>query len=217
MRTRSYVVASLRSAAMLAILSTAAGAQSRSVSPTKGYAFDATPYVGYMVFGDLIKGPLGTSIYSAPAPVYGAQLGMHLTPNISVIGNLATTSGDIKAGIPFLGGISVANSRLVMYDAGLQLDIPVTSIAGTSMSPFIQAGAGGMRYDISESVLSTTATNFAANVGLGADIAITPEIGVRLMAKDYIGKFDFKDATSFAFTGETANSFAFSVGARFSF
>jgi hypothetical protein len=217
MRTPSYVVASMRSAAMLAILATAAGAQSRSVPPAKGYAFDVTPYVGYMVFGDLIKGPLGTSIYSAPAPVYGAQLGMYLTPNISVIGNLATTSGDITAGIPFLGGISVANSRLVMYDAGLQLDIPVTSIAGTSMSPFIQAGAGGMRYDISQSVLSTTATNFAANVGLGADIAITREIGVRLMAKDYIGKFDFKDATSFDFTGETANSFAFSLGARFSF
>ena len=148
-----------------------------------------------MVFGDFVKGPLGTSIYSAPAPVFGAQLGMHLAPNISLVGNLATTSGDIKAGIPFLGGLSVAHSTMVLYDGDLQLDIPVTTCGGASFSPFIQAGAGAIHYDISESIVSTKATNFAGNVGLGADVAIGKDFGIRLMAKDYIGKFDVKDAT----------------------
>jgi hypothetical protein len=217
MRLRSFFRLSLPSAVALATLGTAAHAQARASSLPSGKAFDFTPYVGYMVFGSLMDGPLGTSIGNAPAPVYGAQLGMRLAPNISVIGNVAASSSDIKAGIPLIGGLSVAHSNMLIYDGGLQLDVPVTTIAGTAMSPFIQAGAGAIRYDISQSFLSTTATNFAANVGLGADVALGNNIGVRLMAKDYIGRFDFKDATFVDFEGKTANNFAFSAGLRLSF
>jgi hypothetical protein len=217
MRLHSFSLATLRAAVALATLSTAAHAQSRTKPLPVGKAFDVTPYVGYMVFGDYISGPFGTSLSNAPAPVYGAQLGMHLTPSLSVIGNLATTSSDVKAGIPFLGGLSVAQSRMVMYDGGLQLDIPVTTIAGTAMRPFIQAGAGAIRYDITQSLLSVKATNFAGNVGVGADITLGNDVGLRLMAKDYVGKFDFKEATLMDFEGKTANNFAFSAGVRFSF
>jgi hypothetical protein len=217
MRLRSFFRLSLPSAVALATLGTAAHAQARASSLPSGKAFDFTPYVGYMVFGSLMDGPLGTSIGNAPAPVYGAQLGMRLAPNISLIGNVAASSSDIKAGIPLIGGLSVAHSNMLIYDGGLQLDVPVTTIAGTAMSPFIQAGAGAIRYDISQSFLSTTATNFAANVGLGADVALGNNIGVRLMAKDYIGRFDFKDATFVDFEGKTANNFAFSAGLRLSF
>jgi hypothetical protein len=217
MRLRSFFRLSLPSAVALATFGTAAHAQARASSLPSGKAFDFTPYVGYMVFGSLMDGPLGTSIGNAPAPVYGAQLGMRLAPNISLIGNVAASSSDIKAGIPLIGGLSVAHSNMLIYDGGLQLDVPVTTIAGTAMSPFIQAGAGAIRYDISQSFLSTTATNFAANVGLGADVALGNNIGVRLMAKDYIGRFDFKDATFVDFEGKTANNFAFSAGLRLSF
>ena len=106
---------------------------------------------------------------------------------------------------------------MVLYDGGLQLDIPVTTVAGASFSPFIQAGAGAIHYDISESIISTKATNFAGNVGLGADVAIGNGFGIRVMAKDYIGKFDAKEATSLDFSGQTANNFAFSAGVRVSF
>jgi len=217
MRTRSFTLATLRTAVALATVTTAAHAQSRAKSLPGGKAFDVTPYVGYMVFGDYITGPFGTSLSNAPAPVYGAQIGMHLAPNISIIGNLATTSSDVKAGIPLLGGLSVAHSRMVMYDGGLQLDVPVTTIAGTAMRPFIQAGAGAIRYDISQSLLSVKATNFAGNVGVGADVTLGNDVGLRLMAKDYVGKFDFKEATLLDYEGKTANNFAFSAGVRFSF
>ena len=93
----------------------------------------------------------------------------------------------------------------------------MTRVAGTSFSPFIQAGAGAIRYDITQSFVDVTSTSFAANVGVGADLAIGNNMGIRLMAKDYIGKFDFKDATFIDFEGKTANNFAFSAGVRFSF
>jgi hypothetical protein len=217
MRLHSYLRTSLRSALALVTLGTAAHAQSRANSLPSGKAFDFTPYVGYMVFGSILDGPFGTSIGSAPAPVFGAQLGMRLAPNISLVGNVAAASSDIKAGIPLIGGLSVAHSNMLLYDGGLQLDVPQMTIAGTTTSPFIQAGAGAMRYEISQSFLSTNATNFAGNIGVGADVALGRNVGMRLMAKDYIGKFDIKDATFIDYEGKTANNLAFSAGLKLSF
>jgi hypothetical protein len=193
-------------------------AQSRQAAvPASAFAFQATPYVGYMVFGDYLSGPLGSSVSNAPATMVGAELGMKIAPNVAIVGNLATASSDIQAGVPLLGGVSIAHSRMVMYDAGLQLSMPLTTMAGTALTPFLEAGAGAMRYDITESFISTTATNFAANVGAGADVAVGRGVGVRVMAKDYIGKFDAQQATYLDIGTNTTNNFAFSAGLRFSF
>ena len=212
-------IQSLTLAALLGVLvPTVATAQSRGASPlATNTAFEATPYVGYMVFGPYRSGPLGTAITNAPAPVFGAQLGVRLTPNISLVGNVATASSDIQAGIPILGGISLAQSRIQMFDAGLELALPLSSMSGTAFTPFIQAGAGAMKYDISQSFITMTATNFAANVGLGADVSVGRGVGVRVMAKDYIGRFDAKQATYLDLGTNTTQSFAFSAGVRLSF
>jgi hypothetical protein len=74
-----------------------------------------------------------------------------------------------------------------------------------------------MRYNINESIIQTNATNFAANVGLGADVALGQSMGLRLMAKDYFGKFNFQDATQLDVQGQMAHNWALSAGLRFNF
>jgi hypothetical protein len=219
MRPVSFLRPSLVAGLLALALPVGAHAQTRApaTDPTSGFAFEATPYVGYMVFGNYLSGPLGSGISNAPAPLVGAELGMKITPNLALVANLATTSSDIQAGVPLLGGITMGHSRLVMYDAGLQLALPLTTAMGTQMTPFLQAGAGAMRYDITQSVVSTTATNFAANVGAGVDFAVGRGVGVRVMAKDYIGKFDAQQATYLSVNTNTTNNFAFNAGLRFSF
>jgi hypothetical protein len=202
----------------LAASVSASAASAQSGPPVaSGSAFDLTPYAGYMIFGNYLKGPLGTSISNAPGAIYGVQLGMKLMPNVSLVGNLGYTSSDIKAGIPFLGGYSIAHSSTLLYDGGIQLDLPISTASGLGLKPFAQAGVGAMRYNISESVLQTNSTNFAANLGVGADVALGQGLGLRLMAKDYIGKFNFQDATSLDIQGQTAHNWALSAGLRFNF
>jgi hypothetical protein len=75
-----------------------------------------------------------------------------------------------------------------------------------------------MRYDIhAVDVLNTTTTNFAANVGVGADIELAKGMAVRLLAKDYIGKFNFQDAVGIGGDGATAHNFGLTAGMRFDF
>ncbi|HKW12096.1 MAG TPA: outer membrane beta-barrel protein [Gemmatimonadaceae bacterium] len=198
-------------------LASSASAQVAAPPVANGTAFELTPYAGYMIFGDYLKGPLGTSISNAPGAIYGVQLGMKIYPNVSLIGNLGYTSSDITAGIPFLGGYSIAHSSTLLYDGGLQLDLPLTTASGFGLKPFAQVGAGAMRYNISESIIQTNTTNFAANVGLGADVSLGQSMGLRLMAKDYIGKFNFQGATDLDVQGQTAQNWALSAGLRFNF
>jgi hypothetical protein len=175
-----------------------------------------TPYAGYMFFGDFVKGPVGTSISSASGPMYGAQLGVNLTPNVALIGNVARASGDLKVGIPFLGGVSVGQSSAWMYDAGIQLG---TSLATSRLpvAPFVQLGAGAIRFTVGGSVLTTIATNFGANAGLGADIGLGSGISLRILAKDYIGKFDVQQATSLDVQGTTSHNIGLSGGLKVEF
>lgn len=218
---RSQRVLSCLSAvfAALSLVPAVAAAQQPVSSGTQltGSVLHVTPYVGYMVFGKYLDGPFGTSVSNAPSAVYGAQAALSLAPNVSLVGNFGYTQSKVQAGLPFIGGISIANSSMILYDGDLQLDMPLPSTNSLSLVPFIQAGVGGMHYAINESILNTTANNLAGNVGLGADLAVGRGVALRLLAKDYFGKFDFQQATGFDISSRTAQNFAFTAGLRFDF
>ena len=206
---------SIRSLVVAASVMAAAsvGAQTREV----GTGMHVTPYVGYMVFGDYLKGPLGTSLTNAPGLMYGTQLNLPLAPNFSLVGNLGYTSSDIKIGVPFFGGISAGHSTMYLYDAGLEYDFGKSKSGSVPFTPFVTAGVGAIHYNIDEDITSTNATKLAGYVGLGADFVVGRGVALRLMAKDYIGQFNFQDATGLDLTGQTAHNFAFTAGLRFDF
>jgi len=177
-----------------------------------GPSFGITPYAGYMRFGNLVSGPLGTSLRDAGAAVYGAEATLGLTSGIALVGNAAYSQPALEVGAPLIGGVSVGRSSVLLYDAALRLRVPVTG--GLPISPFVQGGAGYMRQSFDIGPASTHSTNFAYNVGAGADVAIAPRFGLQLMVKDYIGKFDAREATGLNLDTKTTHNWAVSAGLR---
>ena len=173
-------------------------------------SFGITPYAGYMKFGNLVNGPVGTSIRGAAGPVYGAEATLGLTRGIALVGNVAYASSDLEVGLPVVGGLSFGRSSALMYDAALRL----SAGSGTGIRPFVQAGAGAMRQELEVASISTHATNFAYNLGAGVDVPLGSRLGLQLMAKDYIGKFDTREATSLDLNPETTHNWTVSAGVR---
>jgi opacity protein-like surface antigen len=184
----------------------------QQVKPT---VFDVSPYAGYMMFGKLFEGPIGTSISAGSGPVYGAQMSLTMAKNVALYGNVGYSSSDLKIGLPIIGGLDVGSSKALLYDGGVELKIPMQ--AATAVTPFVQGGVGAIRYEVESGFLNTNATNVAYNFGGGVDVKLSPNFGVRLMAKDYLGKFDFKEATSFNLNGKTTNNVALTLGVNFGF
>lgn len=178
-----------------------------------GPSFGITPYAGYMKFGNLVSGPLGTSLRNAGAAVYGAEATLGLTSGIALVGNVGYSQPNLEIGAPLIGGVSVGRSSMLLYDAALRLRVPVGT-GGLPISPFVQGGAGAVRQSFDIGPASTHSTNFAYNVGAGADVGIGRRLGLQVMVKDYIGKFDAQEATALNVDTKTTHNFAVSAGLR---
>src|SRR5215213_7549798 len=196
----------------VAVLASAMPLAAQQVKPT---VFDVTPYAGYMMFGKLFSGPVGTSISAGNGPVYGAQMSLTMAKSVALYGNVGYSSSDLKIGLPIIGGLDVGSSKALMYDGGVELKVPMQ--AASAVTPFVQGGVGAIRYEVESGFLNTKATNVAYNFGGGVDVRLSPNFGIRLMAKDYLGKFDFKEATSFEVNGKTTNNVALMLGVNLGF
>jgi hypothetical protein len=71
-----------------------------------------------------------------------------------------------------------------------------------------------MRQEIEVAPVAATSTNFAYNLGAGVDVPLGPRLGLQLMAKDYIGKFDVREATAVPVDARTAHNWTLSAGVR---
>ena len=196
-------------------LAASLGAIPLAAQQVKPTVFDVSPYAGYMMFGKLFEGPIGTSISAGSGPVYGAQMSLTMAKNVALYGNVGYSSSDLKIGLPIVGGLDVGSSKALLYDGGVELKVPMQ--AASMVTPFVQGGIGAIRYEVESGFLNTNATNVAYNFGGGVDVKLSPNFGVRLMAKDYLGKFDFKEATSFNLNGKTTNNVALTLGVNFGF
>lgn len=199
--------------ASLVLIPGVAGAQQRA-APTVARI---TPYVGYLTFGDLATGPIGTSISNQSAAVYGVQAGLNLTRNIALVGHIGYADSNIEVGLPLIGGFNIADSKVLLYDGGVQLRLPGLLAGREAVVPYVEGGVGAIRYEVRAAGLTTESTNVAANVGGGVDLQFGRTLGVRLMAKDYIGRFDFRDISGFNVEGRRAHNVAFGIGLNLGF
>ena len=178
---------------------------------------EVSPYVGYFLASNIAEGPLGTSLSSGSGALYGAQVRVPLLPSVAVIGNFGYSTGKLRFGVPILGGVSFGDAKTFLYDGGLQLSAPALARGSRALIPFAQVGVGGVRREISAGGISNASTNLAWNAGFGADMQIVPGIGMRLLMKDYIGKFDIREATGIDAKSRTMNDWGLSLGVNLSF
>lgn len=209
--TSSFVRLAAVAAAAAALTVSAATAHAQST----GVGAHLTPYAGALITGDWYDGPVGTSIAATNAPMLGVQGGIPLSRGIALVGNLAYASGDLRIGLPLLGGVNVGSANTWLYDAGLELG----GLAGrsTGVAPFVTGGIGGMTNDIKASVFDVRASNVAYTVGVGVDVGISDGFVLRLQAKDWIGRFNSEDAVGFRAEGNLAHNVALTAGVALRF
>jgi opacity protein-like surface antigen len=211
-----YFLAASSIAAIAAAPAAAQDADRHSTPP-----FRVTPYAGYMVFGKYLEGPLGVGLTNESAPVYGAELGIHLTDNIALVGNVGYAKSSWQVSAPIVGGFSFGDASVLMYDAGLQLRAPLGGRFGGQLTPVVQLGVGAMRHSADNLPVTLKSTNLALNAGLGFDYQLSRNLGMRVMAKDYMSKLDFGQAVGLDgvefLQGKRAHNVALSVGVSVGF
>ncbi|MBY0492219.1 MAG: porin family protein [Gemmatimonadaceae bacterium] len=174
-----------------------------------------TPFAGYLVTGNWYDGPIGTSLKNSNAPMAGVQGSVPLTRGVALVGNLAYASGDLRIGLPLIGGVNVGSAKTWLYDAGLE--IGGLGNRATGIAPFVQGGIGGMTNDIQASVFNTRASNVAYSAGVGIDIGLSKGFALRAQAKDWISRFNSEQAIGFRADGNLAHNWALTAGMKLSF
>jgi len=180
-----------------------------------GVGATLTPYAGYLIAGNWYDGPIGTSISSTNAPMVGGQASIPLTKGIALVGNLAYASGDLRIGLPLLGGVNVGSVNTWLYDAGLELGGLSTKKIG--IAPFVQVGIGGLTNDIKNSLLNVRASNIAYTGGVGLDVGLAERFALRVQAKDWVSRFNSEDAVGFRAEGNLAHNWALTAGVKLTF
>jgi opacity protein-like surface antigen len=219
----------------IALAATAATASAQDVgSPvTSGRSsFYVGPYAGYMLFGNLADYPNDDLSLSLENGLFvGAQAGFSFTPNVALLANLGySKSKFVSKRSQVIGGgtnTTVNQNQDVgtyLYDADLQFRLPfLANRMGSTVAPFVQAGLGQIKYTYNTSSLTASTsesdTKFTYNAGVGVDLQVRPNIGLRLMAKDYITSFDFDKYYDVDNSRKSriANNVALTAGLNFGF
>jgi hypothetical protein len=171
-----------------------------------------TPYFGYMSLGHYVDGPLGTSASGGEGGLVGAQIKLPLSPFVALVGNVAHANSNLVFFDPDGGGPSIDNSGVWMFDGDLQFSSPFRGSGGHWIEPFVQLGAGAMRYSTENMLGDANSTNFAFNGGIGLDYYITRRVGLQILAKDYVGHWNVTPEFPFQSGDRFTNNYAITAG-----
>jgi hypothetical protein len=185
----------------------AAAQQSRSVQAVR-----IGPTAGYLTFGTYFTGPAGLRFSNDNAAAFGGELEFPVWRDLSVVGNVLHATSDWSfQEVPLIGSLTIGGASLWFFDAGLRLHFPVGS--SRTVLPFVEAGAGAIRYAVNNPLLEGNATNLAFVGGLGLTTRIGERLGVEARVKDYYASFRSVDnAAALGVTGRRAHTVGFLVG-----
>lgn len=205
-------------ASVVAVLAIAGAAEAQSprssaIGVNRG-AFAITPYAGYLVSQNFFEGPLNATLSIQGSPVYGAQLSLPLAPAASIVGTVGYGSGDLEAGIPIIGGVSLGKTNTLLLDASVELRL---ENPGSRMIPVFQLGGGAVRREVTILGVTADATDFQVSGGIGVDMPLAPNIAVRVMAKDHYGKADFGSVGDLTARTDDLHTVALTGGVRIAF
>lgn len=187
--------------------------RSSAISVTRGN-FAVAPYAGYLVSQTFFEGPLNTKLSVQSSPLYGVQVSLPLAPSASLIGGIAHASGDLDAGLPIIGGISVGTTATTLMDASVELRLESFR---ASFIPVLQLGGGATHRKVTVAGVDASTTDFQVSGGLGADFPLSRTLSLRILAKDYYGKADFGSLGPLTAKTEDLHAVALTGGLRIAF
>ena len=205
-------------ALILGAAATPLAAQQSSFS-NKPAVFTIAPYVGYMNFGDYFETTNNVEFSNENGALYGAQAQLDLGRYVSLLGNFGYTSSKFTFENYYGSGqsLNVDDVGVWLYDGGIQLRMPLEPEAMSGISPFVQVGAGAIRYSSDDDdIASSSATNTAFNYGAGIDWQLG-KLGIRLMAKDYVTSLDWKDFGNVELEDTKAHNWGLTAGFKIGF
>jgi hypothetical protein len=213
----------LVAAVSAAVLGSPASAQRRrpsthesAITISRGSAAIA-PFAGYLITPAYFDGPLGTSLGTSGAPMYGASLSVPLAPSASIVGTAAYSNGTLRVGLPFIGGYDFGTANTWVFDASVELRADNMKASGVRIVPFAQLGGGALRREVGISGLKTHATDFTVSGGVGVNIPLSANSGIQLLAKDYYGKADFGSVGSLDVSSDDIHTIGLTGGIRIGF
>lgn len=195
------------------VLALAASTASSQVVVKRG-EFAVAPFGGYLVSQSLFEGPINLGINMQGGPLYGVQGSLPLSPSASLIGSVGYSSGDLKAGIPIIGGVSFGSTSTTIFDASVELRADKRD---ARVIPIVELGGGAIRRAITVAGITAKSTDFQVSGGLGVDMPVASNMSLRFMAKDYWGAADFGSIGSLEAKKDDVHAIALSGGLRIAF
>jgi hypothetical protein len=194
--------------ALVAFPLVSAGAQTSGPSRR----LEILPTAGYLSFGSYFTGPAGIRFTNQDGFGYGAQFGVVVWRNLSVVGSvLHGTSDWVFRSVPLLGTVTVESASLWFFDVSPRVTVPLDA-TGT-MSLVAQVGAGAIRYAVDNPLFTGRATNLAFTGGAGMLARLGSRVSLLILVKDYIASFrSVDDAAAWGVRGRQAHTVAMLLG-----
>ncbi|MBA3445224.1 MAG: outer membrane beta-barrel protein [Gemmatimonadales bacterium] len=187
-----------------------AAAQTSSIPRVETVRIGAT--AGYLTYGSYFSGPAGLRFSNENGFGYGAEVGVRVLRNLSLVGSVLHATSDWSfQQVPLVGSVNIGGASLWFYNAGLRLHFPLGR--RQTLRPFVEAGAGAIRYAVDNPLLTGNATNFSLIGGVGVLARLGERLGLQVQVRDHAASFRSVDqAAAFGVRGRWAHTVGFLAG-----